>query len=55
MHEVRYTGRRVIPIRFIKRDFLAPHRDGFRGSCLSRICYPEKPKSGVSVLLDNTA
>jgi hypothetical protein len=27
-----YTGRSGTPIRFIKRDIIAPHRDSFRGS-----------------------
>jgi hypothetical protein len=33
----RHTGGRGAPIRFIKRELPAPHRDGFRGSCAKGI------------------
>jgi hypothetical protein len=38
LNGARHTGRRGTPIRFIKRDLLAPHWDGFSRQ-LRENCY----------------
>jgi hypothetical protein len=51
-HGVRDTGRRVIPIRFIKWESIVPHRDSSQGSCkkelwLNRKLHKKKKRPGM--------